>query len=470
LGFLQKSVIIKHRFSNSTSFKPMFKFIKKIFSKENKENKEDQQEQNLDTSAEASPTVEITQTTQTTQTLDLETRPPLNHKSNPEASSELNANSKPPFQVDLQGQQAQNITTNQNTFDHISDENLIFEDVKPESLNLKTSDADFNIDAPSKSSAVNLKTSASDSTKQEESQPKQSWFARLKNGLQKTTQQFLGIFSFSKVDESVLENLEDALLLSDVGVKTTQKIMEKLRQTIKKEGLESSTEVKQALKNILLDILEPTQQLLNLEEKTTVMMMVGVNGAGKTTTIGKLCQYFQQHQQKVLLAAGDTFRAAAKEQLQAWGARNDVHVITGQSDPASLAFDAVTSGLAKNYDIVMIDTAGRLPTQIHLLNEIQKVKRSISKAAQSDAFPHHTLLVLDGTTGQNAVQQVQVFHEYLSLTGLIITKLDGSAKGGVLLAIADLFAMPIYFVGVGESLADLQSFDAKAFIDALLND
>lgn len=296
-----------------------------------------------------------------------------------------------------------------------------------------------------------------------------SWFTRLKNGLKKTQTQFLGLFGIHKFDEAALEQLEDALIMSDIGLKATQEIMENLRETLKKQNDLSGEAIRLLVIEQLTAILQPCEVTLNITHTPHVIMMIGVNGAGKTTTIGKLCQYFNQHQQKVLLAAADTFRAAAKEQLQTWGDRNGVHVISGGQDPASLSYDAVQSGIAKKYDIVLIDTAGRLPTQIPLLEEIKKVKRTIAKAANNEAFPQDILLVIDGTTGQNAIQQVAVFHQALNLTGLIVTKLDGTAKGGILVAIAKQYQLPIYFIGVGEALEDLQTFNASAFANALLS-
>ncbi len=317
------------------------------------------------------------------------------------------------------------------------------------------------------SSSLIQKNEGADAVLHDASAAPGGWFYRLKAGLQKTKQQIGNVFTRTVIDEDFLENLEDVLITSDVGLPATQNIMQDLRTAIKQDRLHDAPAIKAKLCQLLINILKPCQTDWVLAQHTNVVMMIGVNGAGKTTTIGKLCQYFAMHQQKVLLAAGDTFRAAAKEQLQAWGERNHVHVITGSDDPASLSFDAVQSGLAKKYDVVMIDTAGRLPTQMHLLEELKKVKRSIEKSAGAHSVLQHTLLVIDGTTGQNALQQVQVFHEAVGLDGLIITKLDGSAKGGILVAIAQKFGIPIYFIGVGEALEDLQAFQAEAFVHAL---
>ena len=218
----------------------------------------------------------------------------------------------------------------------------------------------------------------------------------------------------------------------------------------------------------MIDLLSPLEKPLVLgREQPLVMMIAGVNGAGKTTTIGKLAKHMQAHQHKVLLAAGDTFRAAAREQLTVWGERNDVAVIAQESgDPAAVAFDAVQAGKARGMDVVMIDTAGRLPTQLHLMDELKKIRRVIGKGMES--APHEVLLVIDGNTGQNALAQVKAFHEALTLTGLIVTKLDGTAKGGVLAAIARQCPVPLYFIGIGEGIDDLQPFVASEFVDALL--
>ncbi|MBV8636260.1 MAG: signal recognition particle-docking protein FtsY, partial [Burkholderiaceae bacterium] len=227
-------------------------------------------------------------------------------------------------------------------------------------------------------------------------------------------------------------------------------------------------QVKTALRTLLIDLLTPLQKPLELgRHQPLVMMITGVNGAGKTTTIGKLAKHMQAHHQSVLLAAGDTFRAAAREQLTVWGQRNNVTVIAQESgDPAAVAFDAINSAKARNIDVVMVDTAGRLPTQLHLMEELKKIKRVVSKAM--DSAPHEVLLIIDGNTGQNALTQVKAFDDALGLTGLVVTKLDGTAKGGILAAIARTRPLPVYFIGVGESIEDLQPFNATEFVDALL--
>lgn len=306
-----------------------------------------------------------------------------------------------------------------------------------------------------------------------------SWTQRLKNGLAKTRQQLGGqlsaLFGGGKIDEAIYEELETILLTADVGINATGYLLEQLRARVKRQDLQDTSALKQALKDTLQELLSPLQQPLDVSaHHPYVMMMVGVNGAGKTTTIGKLAKYLQAQGQDVLIAAGDTFRAAAREQLQVWGERNQVHVVASESgDPAAVIYDAVHSAQAKQIDVVIADTAGRLPTQLHLMDEIRKVQRVIGKA-QTGA-PHEILLVLDANTGQNAVSQLKTFHEALGITGLVLTKLDGTAKGGVIAAIAHLSLqsgkqIPVRFVGVGESIDDLRPFDAAAFVDALLED
>ncbi|WP_293778182.1 signal recognition particle-docking protein FtsY [uncultured Oxalicibacterium sp.] len=297
---------------------------------------------------------------------------------------------------------------------------------------------------------------------------KQSWMARLKSGLSKTSSNLTTLFVGAKIDDDLYDELEAALLMADAGVDATQFLLDGLKRKVKTDRLTDAAQVKQALRTLLIDMLTPLQKPLVLgRHKPLVMMIAGVNGAGKTTTIGKLAKHLQAHQQSVLLAAGDTFRAAAREQLTVWGQRNNVTVIAQESgDPAAVAFDAVQSARARGTDVVMVDTAGRLPTQLHLMEELKKIKRVIGKA--SDGAPHEVLLVIDGNTGQNALTQVKAFDDALGLTGLVVTKLDGTAKGGVLAAIARTRPIPVYFIGVGEQIEDLQPFDASAFVDAIL--
>ena len=314
----------------------------------------------------------------------------------------------------------------------------------------------------------------------EESKPAGGWLSRLKTGLTKTREklgaQVAGLFGMGrKLDEAFYEELETVLLSADVGVTATEHLIEGLRTQAKRERYTEAAQLKQALAAKLTDMLRPIEQPLDVgTHKPFVIMLAGVNGAGKTTSIGKLAHYFQSQGKSVLLAAGDTFRAAAREQLAAWGERNNVAVITQQSgDAAAVIFDAVNAAHARNIDVVMADTAGRLPTQLHLMEEIRKVKRVIDKAMPG--APHEVLLVLDANTGQNAVNQVRAFDDALGVTGLVLTKLDGTAKGGVICAIAHLHAaagkgqpIPLRFIGVGEDVDDLQPFNAEEFVDALL--
>ncbi|MGZ9046493.1 MAG: signal recognition particle-docking protein FtsY, partial [Telluria sp.] len=301
-----------------------------------------------------------------------------------------------------------------------------------------------------------------------ESEKKKSWMDRLKAGLSKTSSNLSLLFVGARIDEDLYEELESALLMSDAGMDATQFLLDGLRRKVKEDKLLDAAEVKAALKVLMTDMLRPLEKPLELGRyEPLVMMIAGVNGAGKTTTIGKLAKHMQRYDQSVLLAAGDTFRAAAREQLMVWGQRNNITVISQASgDPAAVAFDAVQSGKARGMDVVMVDTAGRLPTQLHLMDELRKIKRVIGKGM--DGAPHETLLVIDGNTGQNALAQVKAFDDALTLTGLVITKLDGTAKGGVLAAIARTRPVPVYFIGVGEKIDDLQPFKADEFVEALL--
>jgi fused signal recognition particle receptor len=297
---------------------------------------------------------------------------------------------------------------------------------------------------------------------------KKTWMTRLKAGLSKTSSNLTTLFVGAKIDDALYEELESALLMSDAGVDATQFVLEALKRKVKNEKLTEAAQVKTALRALLIEMLTPLQKPLVLgRHQPLVMMIAGVNGAGKTTTIGKLAKHLQAHQQSVLLAAGDTFRAAAREQLTVWGQRNNVAVISQDSgDPAAVAFDAVHSAQARNINVVMVDTAGRLPTQLHLMEELKKIKRVIGKGLPE--APHEILLVIDGNTGQNALMQVKAFDDALGLTGLVVTKLDGTAKGGVLAAIARARPIPVYFIGVGEQIEDLQPFSAQEFVEALL--
>jgi fused signal recognition particle receptor len=295
------------------------------------------------------------------------------------------------------------------------------------------------------------------------------WLSRLRHGLKKSGAGLAGLLLGALVDEDLFEQLEDALIMADAGLDASREIIEKLRSRATYERVEDAATLKLVLAEIVAARLKPLEKRLDTHRaKPCVIMMTGVNGAGKTTSIGKLAKHFQGAGQSVLLAAGDTFRAAAREQLTVWGERNNVAVISQQGgDPAAIMFDAINAAKARNVDVLLADTAGRLPTQQHLMDELKKVKRVMGKA--DPAAPHEVLLVVDGTTGQNALAQVRAFNDAVGLTGLIVTKLDGSAKGGVLLAIAREQPVPIYFIGVGESLDDLQPFVAREFADALLD-
>ena len=303
---------------------------------------------------------------------------------------------------------------------------------------------------------------------------KLSWAARLKQGLTKSrdkmAKSLAGVFGGGQIDEDLYEELETVLITSDMGMEATEYLMKDVRDRVSLKGLKDGNELRGALKEALYDLIKPLEKPLVLPEtkEPFVIMLAGINGAGKTTSIGKLAKYFQAHGKSVLLAAGDTFRAAAREQLQAWGERNNVTVISQTTgDSAAVCFDAVQAAKARGIDIVLADTAGRLPTQLHLMEEIKKVKRVLQKA-MPDA-PHEIIVVLDANIGQNAVNQVKAFDDALGLTGLIVTKLDGTAKGGILAALASDRPVPVRYIGVGEGIDDLRPFDARAFIDALLD-
>lgn len=303
---------------------------------------------------------------------------------------------------------------------------------------------------------------------------KASWLSRLKQGLSRTGQSIGGIFVGVKVDENLFEELESALIMADAGLEATEKLLTALRARVKKERIEDPAKVKAALRQLLADHLRPLERAFDLKRaQPLVVMIAGVNGAGKTTSIGKLAHTFQRQGASVLLAAGDTFRAAAREQLIEWGSRNNVTVISQDGgDPAAVAFDSVNAGRARGMGVVMVDTAGRLPTQLHLMEELKKIRRVIAKA--DPAAPHEVLLVVDGNTGQNALAQIRAFDAAINLTGLVVTKLDGTAKGGTLAAVAagsqGVRPIPVYWIGVGESLEDLQPFVADEFAGALLAD
>ncbi len=303
--------------------------------------------------------------------------------------------------------------------------------------------------------------------------PRPSWAERLKAGLSRTRAQLggsiAGLFRRGKIDDEMLEELETTLLMADVGVEATRFLLDELKARVKRGKLETGEQLQGALAEVLNGLLGPLEQPLDVSaHRPFIIMLAGVNGSGKTTSIGKLAKYYQAQGKSVLLAAGDTFRAAAREQLTVWGERNNVTVIAQESgDAAAVIFDAVNAAKARGIDVVLADTAGRLPTQLHLMEEIAKVKRVIAKAEPT--APHEVLLVLDANIGQNALAQVKAFDASIGVTGLIVTKLDGTAKGGVIAAIARQQPKPLRFVGVGEGIDDLQPFRAREFVDALFN-
>lgn len=334
--------------------------------------------------------------------------------------------------------------------------------------------------------------------------PRKVWLDKLKAGLRKTGSSIATVFTGTQIDDALYEDLEAALLMADTGTAATQHLLDDLKRRVKENKTTEPQAVKALLIDALAELLKPLEKPLQIGlHKTTVVMVAGVNGAGKTTSIGKLTKHLSTHGASVLLAAADTFRAAAREQLNVWADRNTVDIVSQEgADPAAVSYDAVIAGKARGKDVVLIDTAGRLPTQLHLMAELKKIKRIIAKAdtAKTDTAnavqknienqlidgvniaydaintiaPHEVLLVIDGNTGQNALMQVKAFDEALSLTGLIVTKLDGTAKGGVLAAIAlwgsqrAAGAVPVYFVGVGEKVEDLETFNAQEFAQALL--
>ena len=337
---------------------------------------------------------------------------------------------------------------------------------------------------------------------------RQRWLGRLASGLRKTGANISGVFTGTQIDDTLYDKLESALLMADTGVKATEYLLADVKRRVEASGVTHPVAVKNILTESLSQLLKPLEQTLVIgPHSPTVIMVTGVNGAGKTTSIGKLTKHLTNEGASVLLGAADTFRAAAREQLAVWADRNTVEIISKEGgDPGAVAFDAVTAGKARGKDVVLVDTAGRLPTQLHLMEELKKIKRIIAKAEANDTAgppqvstalsvggagreatsvetnvaPHEVLLVIDGNTGQNALAQVKAFDEALRLTGLIVTKLDGTAKGGVLAAIA-LWAkdrqaalpasrpVPVYFIGVGEKLEDLETFNAREFAQALLS-
>lgn len=306
------------------------------------------------------------------------------------------------------------------------------------------------------------------------SEPKKGFFSSLTQGLKRTRKQLTAgmanLFLGKKViDQALLEEIETQLIMADVGVQASQKIIKEITARVKRNELSDPQVLLQTLSESLYQILLPCSQPLAIPEtkKPYVILMIGVNGAGKTTTIGKLAKFLQKQNKRVMLAAGDTFRAAAIEQLKIWGERNDIPVIAQHSgsDSASVIFDAMSAAKARNIDVLIADTAGRLHTQTHLMEELKKIKRVLAKL-DSDA-PHETLLVLDAGIGQNALRQAEQFNEAVKVTGIVLTKLDGTAKGGMIFSVAENLKLPIRFIGVGEAIDDLQVFSAKSFVEAL---
>ena len=308
---------------------------------------------------------------------------------------------------------------------------------------------------------------------------RQRWFSKLQDGLRKTGSSISTVFTGSQIDEQLYEDLETALLMADTGVSATQHLLADVRRRVKDGGMTHPVAVRNALIESITVLLKPLEKPLVIGEfAPTVIMVAGVNGAGKTTSIGKLTSHLANEGASVLLAAADTFRAAAREQLSVWADRNTVEIVSQENgDPAAVSFDAVTAGKARGKDVVLVDTAGRLPTQLHLMEELRKIKRVVQKA--DPTAPHEVLLVIDGNTGQNALAQVKAFDDTIQLTGLVVTKLDGTAKGGVLAAIAlwarersakapSVRPVAVYFIGVGEKLEDLETFNAREFAQALL--
>ena len=294
--------------------------------------------------------------------------------------------------------------------------------------------------------------------------------ARLNRGDSWLTYDLANLAPGGKIDEDALEELESMLVMADVGIDTTTRIIDDLQKSLARKELKDLESLRNGLRRSLVDILTPVEQPLDIDpqHRPFVILMVGVNGAGKTTTIGKLARRFRDQGMSVMLAAGDTFRAAAVEQLQAWGERNDVPVIAQQSgaDPAAVIFDAWEAARARGVDVLLADTAGRLQNQQGLMDELAKIRRVIAR--RDETAPHEIMLVLDASQGQNALVQAQKFHDALGLTGITVTKLDGSAKGGILLAIANALQVPVRFIGIGEKAEDMQPFVAGEFVDALL--
>ncbi|HDG1707018.1 TPA: signal recognition particle-docking protein FtsY [Kluyvera ascorbata] len=352
------------------------------------------------------------------------------------------------------------------------------EEIEPEAVDELT-DEELEaqaLAAESENEAVEEEAAVEESTddvQQEQEKPtKEGFFARLKRSLLKTKENlgsgFISLFRGKKIDDDLFEELEEQLLIADVGVETTRKIINNLTETASRKQLRDAEALYGLLKDEMGEILAKVDEPLNIEGKTPfVILMVGVNGVGKTTTIGKLARQFEQQGKTVMLAAGDTFRAAAVEQLQVWGQRNNIPVIAQHTgaDSASVIFDAIQAAKARNVDVLIADTAGRLQNKSHLMEELKKIVR-VMKKLDVDA-PHEVMLTIDASTGQNAISQAKLFHEAVGLTGITLTKLDGTAKGGVIFSVADQFGIPIRYIGVGERIEDLRPFKAGDFIEAL---
>ena len=351
------------------------------------------------------------------------------------------------------------------------------EEVKKKTVTKKTSPIQKNksklIAAKTKPKLKNDKISVQDQNPEAPEQQKTLSFSeKIKAGLKKTRDaisvNLSSLISIKKIDQNFYDDLEMTLIAADVGYAASQQIIEELKKRVKQEGIEDGTELKQLLKVILTELLQEIEKpLIHIKQTPFVILVVGVNGAGKTTTIGKLTKLLLDEGKSVLIAAGDTFRAAAKEQLQVWGDRNNVTVISQETgDPSAVIYDSMQSAKAKGIDIVIADTAGRLPTQKHLIDELAKIKKVIKKFDES--APHETILVLDANTGQNAINQIKTFNEAVTLTGLIMTKLDGTAKGGIVAAIAKENPIPLRFIGVGEKIDDLKIFSAEDYAEGML--
>ncbi|MCS2162152.1 signal recognition particle-docking protein FtsY [Scandinavium sp. H11S7] len=348
-------------------------------------------------------------------------------------------------------------------------------DEEREAQALAAADAAENaIDAPEETAEeADDATTQQETTQQEQERPtKEGFFARLKRSLLKTKENlgsgFISLFRGKKIDDDLFEELEEQLLIADVGVETTRKIIANLTEGASRKQLRDAEALYGLLKDEMSEILAKVEEPLNIEGKMPfVILMVGVNGVGKTTTIGKLARQFEQQGKSVMLAAGDTFRAAAVEQLQVWGQRNDIPVIAQHTgaDSASVIFDAIQAAKARNMDVLIADTAGRLQNKSHLMEELKKIVR-VMKKLDEDA-PHEIMLTIDASTGQNAISQAKLFHEAVGLTGITLTKLDGTAKGGVIFSVADQFGIPIRYIGVGERIEDLRPFKSDDFIEAL---